>query len=80
MAYGISRDHKLEKKRKQLDNTTEPYSATSTPSYIYYKMNENNDITSKKTLTAETHSITIFSPLLSSFTTNMNPNHTQKIC
>ena len=49
MAYGIGRDHKLGKNNiNQLDNTTYPSSAPSTPSYSYEKLNENTDITSKK--------------------------------
>ena len=44
MAYGIFRAHKLGKqKRKRLDNTTYTYSAPSTPSYSYKKLNENTD-------------------------------------
>ena len=61
MAYRIGRAHKPGKqKRNQLGNTTDPSSAHSTPSYSYYKLNEKTDIATKKSLTAETHSSTIF--------------------
>ena len=61
MAYGIVRAHKLCKQdRNWLDNTTYTSSAPSTPSHSYEKLNENTDITSKKSLTAETHSSTTF--------------------
>ena len=39
---------------------TDPYSASSTPTYSYDKLNENTDITNKKYLTAETRSSTIY--------------------
>ena len=62
MAYGIGQTQKLGKQnRKRLDNTTDPYSAPSTPSYRYDKLNENTDIPSKKSLTSQTHSRKIFS-------------------
>ena len=62
MAYGIGRAYKLgNQNRKILDNATDPSSEPSTPSYSYNKFNENTDITSKKLLTEETHSRTIFS-------------------
>ena len=61
MVYGIVRDHKLRNQnRNQLDNTTDTSSAPSAPSYRYKKSNEKTDITSKKSLTVETHSRTIF--------------------
>ena len=61
MAYGIFWAHNIRKKnRKRLDNTTDTSSAPLAPSYIYGKLNENTEITSKKSLTAETHSSTIF--------------------
>ena len=48
MAYRIGRAHKLVKQnRKQLDNTNDLYSETSTPSYSYSKLNENTDIGGK---------------------------------
>ena len=62
MAYVIGRAHKLVKQNiKLLYNTTDTSSEYSTPSYSYYKFNENTDITSKRSLTTETHSRTIFS-------------------
>ena len=42
------------KNRKRLDNTTSHYSAPSTPSYSYNKLNEYTDI-ARKEITAETH-------------------------
>ena len=51
----------LGENRKRLDNTTDPYSAHSTHSYSYEKLNENTDITSKKSFNAETHYRKIFS-------------------
>ena len=49
MEYGIGQAHKLVKqKRKQLDKTTDNYSASSTPSYSYDKLNGNTQITSNK--------------------------------
>ena len=61
MDYGIGRSYKLIKKhRKRLDNTLGNAPADSTPSYSYGKLNENTDITSKKSLTAETHYRKIF--------------------
>ena len=46
MAYVVGRAHKPRKQnRKRLDNTTDPSSAPSTPSYSYDKLNENTDIT-----------------------------------
>ena len=51
MAYGIVWAHKLvNQNRKWLDNTTDPSSAPSTPSYSYNKLNEYTDITSKKNI------------------------------
>ena len=48
MAYGIGQDKKLGKQNiKQLEKTTDPYSAPSKPSCSYGKFNENTDITSK---------------------------------
>ena len=47
MVYGIGRDHKLEKNRKQVGNTTDTSSSPSTPSYSYDKLNENTDINIK---------------------------------
>ena len=62
MAYRIGRARKLRKPNiKRLENTTHPSSAPSTPSYSYEKLNVNTDITSKKVLTSQTHSRTIFS-------------------
>ena len=62
MAYRIGRYHKIRKKNKRvLYNTPNTSSTPSTPSYSYNKLNENTDITSKKSLTTETHSRTIFS-------------------
>ena len=62
MAYGIVWAHKLGKQnRKQLDNTTDNYSSPSNTSYSYDKFNKNTDVTSKKALTTETNSRTIFS-------------------
>ena len=41
MDYRIVQYHKLGKKnRKRLDNTNDPYSGPSTPSYSYDKLNE----------------------------------------
>ena len=61
MAYEIDQYHKIRKQyRKRLDNTIDPSSSSSKPSYSFYKLNENTDITSKKSLTAETHSREIF--------------------
>ena len=56
MVYGIGQSLKLEKNRKRLDNISHPSLELSTPSYIYNKLNENTDITSKILFTAETHS------------------------
>ena len=62
MAYKIVQACKIGKENiKRLDNTTDTYSAPSSPSNSYSKFNENTDITSKESLTAETHSRTIFS-------------------
>ena len=62
MAYGIGQDHKTRKQNlKRLENTTDTSSPSSTPSYTYDKLNENTDITSKKSLNVETHSRKIFS-------------------
>ena len=62
MAYAIGQARKLGKQNiKQLENTTDASSAESILSYSYDKLNENNGITSKKSLTTETHSGTIFS-------------------
>ena len=62
MAYGIVWARKLGKQnRKQLDNTTDNYSAPSNTSYSYDKYNKNTDINSKKALTTETNSRKIFS-------------------
>ena len=48
MACVIGKAHKLLKQnRKQFDNITDPYSATSTPSYSCYKLNEYTDIANK---------------------------------
>ena len=48
MAYGIVRCHKVgEKNIKQPDNTTDTYSAPSTPSYSYDKLHKYTDISSK---------------------------------
>ena len=61
MNYGIVRANKLVKQnRKILVNTADTSSATSTPVYSYGNFNENTDSTSKKLLTAEAHSRTIF--------------------
>ena len=61
MEYGIGRAQKLGKiNRKWLGNTIDTYSSTTTPLYGYDKLNENTDITSKTSLTADTHSISIF--------------------
>ena len=61
MDYGIGLAHKIGNIYvKWLNNTTDTSSAPSTPSYIYDKLNENTDINSKKSLTAETHYRTIF--------------------
>ena len=68
MAYGIGRAHKLRKKNiKKLENTTDNSLAPSTPSYSYDTLNGNTDITSKKSLTAETHSRAILSLLDKSY-------------
>ena len=49
MAYGIGQACKPGKQnRNELDNTTDPSSAPSTPSYSSDNFNENTDITSKK--------------------------------
>ena len=49
MADEIGRSHKLGKpNRKRVENTADFSSAPLTPSYNYYKWNENTDITSKK--------------------------------
>ena len=49
MAYRIVQAQKrVKQNRKRIDNTTDPYSAPSTPSYSYGNFNENTDITSKK--------------------------------
>ena len=62
IAYGIGRAHKIGKQnRKLIDNTTDPSSAPSNPSYSYDKLNGNTDITSKKALTLQTNTRTIFS-------------------
>ena len=61
MAYGVVRSHKLEKNRKQLDNTTDSFSSPSTTSYSYDNLNGNTDTNSKKELTSLTNSRTIFS-------------------
>ena len=45
----------------RLENNTYPYLAPSTPSYSYDKFNENTGTTSKKSITSQTHSRTIFS-------------------
>ena len=45
--------------KNQRDNTTDLYLAPSTTSYSYGKLNKNTDITSKKSLTAKTYSITM---------------------
>ena len=61
-AYVIGRYQKHGKqKRKLLENTTDHSSAPSTPSNSYKKLNENTDITSKKSLTAEIHYSKTFS-------------------
>ena len=60
MDYGIGRYHKPIKNIKPLEYTTDNYSAPSTPLYCHKKLNRNTDITSKKSLTAETHYIEIF--------------------
>ena len=60
MAYVIGQARKIVKQNiNQLENTTDPYSGPSTPSYSYYKLNENTDITGKTSLAAETQSRTI---------------------
>ena len=82
MSYGIGRDRELRKQnRKKLENTTDPYLAPSNPSYSYDKLNENTDITSKKSLTAETHSRTLFSIEYKPsriIQKNLHPTRTQK--
>ena len=61
MAYRIGRAHKIGKQNiERLDTTTVPYSSPSTPSNNHKKLNKNNDITRKKSLTADTHSSTTF--------------------
>ena len=67
----------------QLDNTTDPYSAPSPPSYSYEMLNENTDITSKILLTEETHYSTSFDiedkPSIV-IQTSPYVTHTQKTC
>ena len=83
MDYGIGRYHKPIKNIKPLEYTTDTYSAPSTPLYCHKKLNRNTDITSKKSLTAETHYIEIFtleykpSDIIKKY---MHPTHTQKTC
>ena len=56
MTYWIFQGQKLGKQnKKRLDNTTNTSLAPSTPSNSNEKMNENTDITSKKSLNEETH-------------------------
>ena len=44
MAYGIGPDQKLGKQnRKRLDNTTDPFSSHSIPSYSCDRLNESTD-------------------------------------
>ena len=82
MTYGIVQYRKVGRQnRKRLDNTIYTSSATSILSYIYDKLNEYTDVTTKKSFTAEKHSRKYFLfmiNLLSSFKTNHNPTHTQK--
>ena len=73
----------LEKNRKRLNNTTDPSSTPSNPSYSYDKFNEYTDISHKKTLSAETHSrnnVLYIINLLSSFKKKLHPTRTQKTC
>ena len=61
MAYGIGQARKLGKQnRKIIYNTSHTSSEPSIPSYSYDKLNENTNITSKKSFNAATHSRTIF--------------------
>ena len=61
MAYGIGRGHRIGKQnRKQLDNINDPSLESSTSSYSYDKLNENTDITTKKSYTEERYYRTIF--------------------
>ena len=53
VAYGIIWAQKSRKKINWIDNTTDPYSETSTTSYGYNKLNEYTDIGCKK-ITEET--------------------------
>ena len=56
MAYGIGGAHKLEKLNiKRLNNTNKSFSAPSTPSYSYNKLNEYADISNEESLTAAIH-------------------------
>ena len=57
---GLSELPNLGGGRNRLEKSTDPSSAPLTPLYSYYNLNKNTDITSKKFLTAETHSSTIF--------------------
>ena len=55
-ANGIGPSQKLGKQnRKRPGRTTDPSNELSTTSNIHEKLNKNTDITSNKSLTAETH-------------------------